>query len=53
MSRLRPIVQARLNGADAAFIADSGAFFSSLSPAAATAYGLSLGPAPFGMTRSA
>ena len=48
MSGLRPLVSARINGADALFIADSGAFYSSITPAAAAQFKLKLGPAPFG-----
>src|ERR1700751_1387384 len=35
MEGMRPLVHAAINGQDALFIADSGAFFSSLTPAAA------------------
>ena len=35
MNGLRPIVTAQINGVDEQFIADSGAFFSTLSPASA------------------
>jgi tetratricopeptide (TPR) repeat protein/predicted aspartyl protease len=35
MNGLRPLVTAQINGADVQFIADSGAFYSSLSPASA------------------
>jgi hypothetical protein len=35
MNGLRPIVTAQINGVDTQFIADSGAFFSTLSPASA------------------
>ena len=44
----RPIVSAKINGVDASFIADSGAFYSLLSPAAAQQYQLRTTPAPFG-----
>jgi tetratricopeptide (TPR) repeat protein len=42
MSGMRPMVHASINGTDALFIADSGAFFSSLTPAAAAAFKLHL-----------
>jgi Aspartyl protease len=42
MSGTRPIVHAKINGADAAFLADSGAFYSLLTPAAAAEYKLPL-----------
>jgi tetratricopeptide (TPR) repeat protein len=42
MSGMRPMVHASINGIDAQFIADSGAFFSSLTPAAAAAFKLHL-----------
>jgi tetratricopeptide (TPR) repeat protein/predicted aspartyl protease len=40
----RPLVHAQLNGKDALFIADSGAFFSSVSAAAVTEYQLQIDP---------
>jgi predicted aspartyl protease len=46
MIGLRPVVHAQINGADALFIADSGAFFSTLSSAAAERFKLQLYPAP-------
>jgi tetratricopeptide (TPR) repeat protein/predicted aspartyl protease len=49
MTGLRPLVSARINGADALFIADSGAFFSMITPAAAAQFKLKLGPAPLGL----
>src|ERR1700681_1441313 len=42
-----PMVTAQINGVDASFIADSGAFFSMLTPAAAAEFKLSTYPAPF------
>lgn len=42
----RAIVSAKINGQDAQFILDSGAFFSTLSRASAAAYGLKLQPVP-------
>jgi predicted aspartyl protease len=47
MSGLRPIVHARINGSEALFIADSGAFYNSLTAAAAAQYHLHLEPAPY------
>jgi tetratricopeptide (TPR) repeat protein len=44
MSGLRPVVHASINGTDALFVADSGAFFSSLTPAAAVTFNLHLEP---------
>jgi tetratricopeptide (TPR) repeat protein len=49
MNGLRPLVHAKINGNDAVFVADSGAFYSSLTPAAAAEFKLSLTPAPFGL----
>jgi tetratricopeptide (TPR) repeat protein len=43
-----PIVHALINGTDAAFIADSGAFFDMLTPAAAAEFKLPLRMAPMG-----
>jgi tetratricopeptide (TPR) repeat protein/predicted aspartyl protease len=40
MEGMRPLVHAAINGQDALFIADSGAFFSSLTPAAAKQFNL-------------
>jgi tetratricopeptide (TPR) repeat protein/predicted aspartyl protease len=44
MTGLRPLVSAKINGADALFLADSGAFFSLLTPASAAQFKLSLEP---------
>lgn len=44
MAGLRPMVAAKINGADALFIADSGAFFSVISPGSAAEFGLQLEP---------
>lgn len=44
MSGMKPEVHASINGTDALFIADSGAFFSSLTPAAAATFKLHLEP---------
>ena len=48
MAGTRPLVQAKINGADATFLADSGAFYSIISKASALQYGLTLHPAPYG-----
>jgi len=40
MENMRPLVHAAINGKDALFVADSGAFFSSLTPAAAKQFDL-------------
>jgi tetratricopeptide (TPR) repeat protein len=42
MAGLRPLVQAKINGADVLLLADSGAFFSMLSPASAAEFKLHL-----------
>jgi tetratricopeptide (TPR) repeat protein/predicted aspartyl protease len=47
MNGLRPMVSAKINGADAQFIADSGAFFSVIAPAKAAEFKLRTEPAPF------
>jgi tetratricopeptide (TPR) repeat protein len=49
MAGLRPMVSAKINGRDANFIADSGAFFSLISPSVASASGLRLTLAPEGV----
>jgi tetratricopeptide (TPR) repeat protein len=48
MAGMRPLVHAAINGQDALFLADSGAFYSVLSAAAADEFKLTLHPAPFG-----
>jgi tetratricopeptide (TPR) repeat protein len=48
MVGLRPTVTAEINGVDAQFLADSGAFYSTISPAGAAEYKLTVTPAPFG-----
>ena len=48
MSGMQPLVSATINGHDVQFVADSGAFYSSISPGSAAELGLSLGAAPFG-----
>ena len=47
MRGLRPLVSAKINGAEALFIADSGAFYSTITPAAAAQFKLRLEPAPY------
>lgn len=49
MVNMHPMVTAQINGVDASFIADSGAFYSILSPAAAAEFKLNSYPAPFGL----
>ena len=44
MNGLRPMVTAKINGVDAQFLADSGAFFSLISPASAAEYQLAMSP---------
>jgi predicted aspartyl protease/Flp pilus assembly protein TadD len=46
MSGTQPLVPAKINGTEVMFIADSGAFFSFLTPAAANDLKLRLGPTP-------
>jgi len=50
MSGLRPLVHAKINGHDAVFVADSGAWFSMISPGSAAEYELALEPVPLGFT---
>lgn len=50
MSGLRAIVRTKINGHDALFVADSGAWFSMISPGSAAEYGLTLEPVPPGFT---
>jgi tetratricopeptide (TPR) repeat protein/predicted aspartyl protease len=52
MEDMRPLVHAAINGEDALFIADSGAFFSMLTPAAARQFNLSLEHAAPGFSLS-
>ena len=49
MHGLRPLVSVQINGTDTLFLADSGAFFSMISPAAAAELKLKLHPGPFGL----
>src|SRR5262249_49499607 len=46
MRGLRPMVHGKINGTDVLFVADSGAFFSFITPAAAAELKLHLEPAP-------
>jgi tetratricopeptide (TPR) repeat protein/predicted aspartyl protease len=48
MWNLRPLLTAKINGAEVRFLVDSGAFFSVISPGSAAELGLSTYPAPFG-----
>ncbi|HZK99501.1 MAG TPA: aspartyl protease family protein [Caulobacteraceae bacterium] len=47
MVGLRPLVSATINGAEVRFLADSGAFYSIITPGEAAELGLHLTPAPF------
>ncbi len=49
MSDLRPLVTAKINDDEVKFIADSGAFYSIISAAAAAEHNLKLRSAPFGL----
>jgi tetratricopeptide (TPR) repeat protein/predicted aspartyl protease len=49
MIDMHPMVTAQINGVDASFIVDSGAFYSMLSSAAAAEFKLNSYPAPFGL----
>src|ERR1700691_2541393 len=48
MVGLRPMVTAQINGADAQFNADSGAFYSLITASSAAEFKLKLTPAPWG-----
>jgi tetratricopeptide (TPR) repeat protein/predicted aspartyl protease len=50
MSNLKPVITAQINGEDARFVADSGAFFSMMTQAGAAQYQLKLSVAPFGLS---
>jgi tetratricopeptide (TPR) repeat protein/predicted aspartyl protease len=50
MQGLEPLVPVKINGSDAMFVADSGAFFSMMTPAAAAEFKLKLRAAPFNLT---
>jgi tetratricopeptide (TPR) repeat protein len=47
MTHMKPMVSAKINGADALFVADSGAFYSLITPASAAAFNLEARSAPF------
>jgi tetratricopeptide (TPR) repeat protein len=49
MSGLRPTITAKINGADARFALDSGAFYSMISSASAAQFQLRLRPGPYGL----
>ena len=49
MEGLKPVVQTKVNGQDARFIVDTGAFFSSISQEAAARFGLRKAMVPFGL----
>jgi tetratricopeptide (TPR) repeat protein/predicted aspartyl protease len=49
MSGLRPLVPAKINGSDALFVADSGAFYSLITAAGAAQYQLKLHHAPYAL----
>jgi tetratricopeptide (TPR) repeat protein/predicted aspartyl protease len=49
MTDLQPLVAARINDAEAVFLAESGAFYSQITPAKAAEFGLHLDPAPYGL----
>ncbi|MEO8927063.1 MAG: retropepsin-like aspartic protease [Caulobacteraceae bacterium] len=53
MTGLRPMVPAKINGVDALFIADSGAFYSMISPASAAEHALKLAAGPYRLTTKA
>lgn len=48
MQGMRPRTSAKINGFDAPFLVDSGAFFSIITPGSARQFGLHLDPAPVG-----
>jgi tetratricopeptide (TPR) repeat protein len=49
MEGLKPVVSVKINGADARMVADSGAFYSILSPGSAAELKLRLEPPPYGL----
>jgi predicted aspartyl protease len=49
MSGSQPLISAKINGEDARFVADSGAFFSMITEASASEFKLKLTRAPFGL----
>lgn len=50
MEGLRPTMVAQINGQDAKFLIDTGAFFGGVTPETAAKYGMKHSIAPFGMT---
>jgi tetratricopeptide (TPR) repeat protein len=50
MTDHRPLIAAKINGADAVFLVDSGAFYSQMSAPKAAEFGLRTGAAPFNLT---
>ena len=50
MQGLEPTVHAKINGSDALLVADSGAFFSFITPGAVKEYGLSAEPQYHGLS---
>ncbi|HXA39510.1 MAG TPA: aspartyl protease family protein [Phenylobacterium sp.] len=50
MEGLRPTMIAQINGQDAKFLVDTGAFFSGVTPDTSARYGMKRSVAPFGMT---
>jgi tetratricopeptide (TPR) repeat protein/predicted aspartyl protease len=50
MNGLRPLVNVQVNGTDTRFLADSGMFYSSISPPAAAELKLNVRRGPFGLT---
>jgi tetratricopeptide (TPR) repeat protein/predicted aspartyl protease len=49
MAGYRPLIFAKINGKEARFVLDSGAFYSMMSTATAAQFDLKLRPAPFGL----
>lgn len=49
MAGLRPLISAKINGLDAKFLVDSGAFYSIIDTDAVSKYGLTTAPAPVGL----
>jgi tetratricopeptide (TPR) repeat protein len=49
MNSLRPTINVKINGRDARFVLDSGAFYSMISSATAAQYDLKTTPGPFGL----
>jgi predicted aspartyl protease len=50
MDGLRPTIMAKINGQDAKFLVDTGAFFGGVTPEAAARYGMKRTAAPYGMS---